>query len=319
MAATGLYRTARTGGASGALDQRDGSAISDNDPALVFDGEEAYFYQADATLNKAESDPDLIRPDTNPGTIDWVMLHPFFRETQRAKFGWKDADEIYIGAAACYLRGAINRRVYWASELTFQLGSGGSNAASSNLGNNEWHYIYIDYSAVVSLGLNLLTAAQFLNSTTGPTWSAANRGWYNGNDLCVFAVRTDGAAGVLNFHHDGGDYVMYDASQTTNINGTDVDDSYVDCQINAPALGHKMEIAVIGNANGFSAGALYYRVNGETGAHEVGYLLNGSADRSQVDLTAFSDSSGLIEVKMQNSGASLMTVNTLGYYLPTGM
>ena len=49
---------------------------------------------------------------------------------------------------------------------------------------NDFHYIYIDYSA--STGTP--TSAVFVDSTTEPAESATLGGWYNGQDRCVGAV-----------------------------------------------------------------------------------------------------------------------------------
>ena len=128
---------------------------------------------------------------------------------QRPKFRWKDGDEIYIGAGAYHHSGTSEQVVYWNSELTFVLQSGGSNALSDDYGADGWHYIYLDDSAIVTQGAALLDADCFLNETTAPAWSVAKKGWYNGNDRCIFACYETGGA-ILSFYHDGSDYIMWD-------------------------------------------------------------------------------------------------------------
>ena len=113
--------------------------------------------------------------------------------THRSNFEWKDADEIYIGAGSYYHVGTSSQVVYWNSKLTFQLQSGGSNAASDDYGADGWHYIYLDDSAIVTQGAALLDADCFLNDTTAPAWSETKHGWYNGDDRCIFAVYETGS------------------------------------------------------------------------------------------------------------------------------
>jgi hypothetical protein len=117
---------------------------------------------------------------------------------QRAKFTYVDADTITIGPGVYQHAGTTGQIVYWKSTLTFDSTDSGS----------RWYYLYIDDSAVVSAGTNLLTAAEFTNSTTAPTWSDAKRGWYSGNDRCIFAYYV-ASGSIAGFYHDGGDYVSY--------------------------------------------------------------------------------------------------------------
>ena len=66
--ATGL-----TGGTDHDLDGYDGNGLAENDMAIVIDDNYAYIY----TLKNdgaVESSPDVITPDTNPGTLAWHMV-----------------------------------------------------------------------------------------------------------------------------------------------------------------------------------------------------------------------------------------------------
>lgn len=65
---------ALTGGGIGALDRRDGDILNDEDAALVIiPAGGVYMYTLDATSGAAESVPDVIEPDTNPGTKRWIL------------------------------------------------------------------------------------------------------------------------------------------------------------------------------------------------------------------------------------------------------
>ena len=69
--ATGLI-----GGAAGALDAIDGSVLSDGDGALVIVGGYHYAYILDDDSGAGESSPDIIAPDTSPGTKRWILVPP---------------------------------------------------------------------------------------------------------------------------------------------------------------------------------------------------------------------------------------------------
>ena len=125
------------------------------------------------------------------------------------KLGWSSATAVTIGGGMWEHRGTTTQYVYTNAQITFILGPGESNPSSDNLGNNEIHYIYIDDSAVVSSGSALLTATEFVNDTTAPTYSHSKVGWYNGNDRCVGAILTDGSAQVKVFYVRSDDYYCY--------------------------------------------------------------------------------------------------------------
>lgn len=62
------------GGTTGALDELDGAALADNDIAIVVvQGGDIYPYVLDATSGASESSPEIIAPDTNPGTKRWLL------------------------------------------------------------------------------------------------------------------------------------------------------------------------------------------------------------------------------------------------------
>lgn len=133
-----------------------------------------------------------------------------FRGYKRGfKLGYSTTTAITIAAGMWDHRGTTNQNVYTASQLTFTLGSAGSNSGSTNLGASQLHYIYIDDSAVVTAGTALLTATEFLNSTTAPAWSNAKCGWYNGNDRCVGAIRTDGSSHIVEFFVRSNNFYAY--------------------------------------------------------------------------------------------------------------
>lgn len=66
-------KTALTGGAAGALDSIDGTALQDGEVAHVWMSNVLYIYLLDADSGAAESSPAIIAPDTNAGDKRWIL------------------------------------------------------------------------------------------------------------------------------------------------------------------------------------------------------------------------------------------------------
>ena len=77
MAKEVYIRTALTGGTTDALDGIDGAQLNDKDVCLVFASNVSYIYQLDASSGETESSPDIIAPDTNPGTKRWILQNAY--------------------------------------------------------------------------------------------------------------------------------------------------------------------------------------------------------------------------------------------------
>ena len=73
MAVTRYKKIALTGGGADALDGIDGANLLDADEAHVYVSDEVYHYQLDASSGAAESSPEVISPDANPGTKRWIL------------------------------------------------------------------------------------------------------------------------------------------------------------------------------------------------------------------------------------------------------
>jgi len=72
-----FLKTLLTGGTGAALDGIDGDDITDGDLCKVVQvgpPRSISYYRANATLGLAESSPEIIVPDTNPGSIGWELL-----------------------------------------------------------------------------------------------------------------------------------------------------------------------------------------------------------------------------------------------------
>lgn len=227
---------------------------------------------------------------------------------RRPKFTWKDADEIHLSAGVYEHRGTSNQFVYWSSQLTIPL-AGASNSAV--------YYLYLDDSAIVSAGTNLLTASEFLFSTTKPTWSESKHGQYNGEDRCIFAVKTDGSGDIEEFFHDGGDYVSL-ADYVQDLTITDIDDIWTEVTVSAPGFSTKAKVNF--HINYYTANWTYWRTKGQTGTYGHIIAFDGSApNQHNVAVTVFMDNSQKIELKHTSSAACSVLMSTDGWYLPIGM
>lgn len=244
----------------------------------------------------------------------------------RPKFTYKDADEIYIGAGRYHHAGTTEQLVKWDSTITFEAESTGSNAGSTDFGTSEWHYLYIDDSAVVTAGTNVLTASEFLNSTTAPTWSASELGWYNGNDRCIFAFYVNSSGNIDIFYHLNSDNTIYwDSMNNLGFSWTT---SWKDCTCRLPSFATHQGVPIsIWGSPDSTYGWGQWRVNGSSSStgFYISYSYNSGGgdnrrDNTLVTTTIIADSTGVVEFKSQTAGAGTANyVWQLGYMLPEGM
>ena len=228
----------------------------------------------------------------------------------RPRFIHKDADEIYIDPGVYHHQGTAEQFVYWDSQLTVQL---------SGAGADTWYYLYLDDSAIVTLGLNLLTASEFIFSDTAPTYDVAKHGFYNGLDRCIFANLTDGSNNILPHYHDGGDLAMF-ADYLTSLALTDIDAAWVDVTHDAPSFATKILVSFEHDYNAGSGVSGYWRTNGQSGTLGHKILRSAGSSTRQVNTsTVISDSGQIIEVKYSAADSNHMGVYTDGFFLPGGM
>ncbi|MHC4292659.1 MAG: hypothetical protein ACYSTX_00060 [Planctomycetota bacterium] len=233
----------------------------------------------------------------------------------RSEFAYSSTTAISIGTGSYFHDGTTRQTVFWDSAITFTLGSGGSNSASDDLGASEWHYIYLDDSAIVTQASPELDADCFLNDTTAPTWSATKHGWYNGSDRCIFAIYSNASSQVDLFFHDG-DYVLL-GRYVTILNGVQLTTSFADIStaFRMPAFSSRVNGTITWN-NVDSDNDFFWRPNGSSDA-------TGNFGTVKVDLNTthvfFTDSSGLIEVKESGASTNTLFLWENGWYLPNAM
>jgi len=183
---------------------------------------------------------------------------------------------------------------------------------------SDWQYIYCDDSAIVTAGTNVLTGSEIINSTTEPTYSAAKRGWYNGNDLCIFAGYEDGSGNLTEFFNDGGSYIGY-ADKIVNAATVDPDTTWTDVTLTIPSFSTQTQAQfAFAYVDGSSEAA--WRTNGQTGTtgHTCGNV-SATATSSANTYQVTTDSTQKIEIVKNSSDGNLISVTTHGFYLPAGM
>ena len=248
--------------------------------------------------------------------FEWLddLFHGYAR---RSKFRWKDADEIYIGAGVYHHEGTVNQLLYCNSELTFKLGSAGSNSDSDDLTASAWHYIYIDDTAVVTAGTKLLTETEFRNETTAPTWSASKHGWYSGDDRCVFAVLTSAGSAVLEFYHTT-NLVIFGIAISGAYAGSP-SSTFTDATLDIPGFCTEGYIRV-DCVNSSAVSQLEVRPNDQTGSSGIEiYHSLVSASQYATLARVITNSSQICEVRFNNANSGTVGVSTNGWYFPEGM
>jgi hypothetical protein len=239
-------------------------------------------------------------------------------ENKRATFTYSDADTILIGGGTYILRGTSQEVVTWNSQITFDLKSTGSNSASDDYGADGWHYIYIDDSAVTTQASPILDADCFLNETTAPTYNHTKKGWYNGNDLAIFAVYETGDA-LLEFLHDG-DFVARADEKEEKAFGTIGTDWSDEITLQIPSFARRANLEFSWNWVDVAA-TVFWRTEGQTGStgHRVGYVIGATATSSVVNSDVVVSSNLKIDVKESTATANNLAVYLQGWYFPNGM
>jgi len=230
-------------------------------------------------------------------------------------FTWSDVDTITLQTARYHHNGTTEQMVKWDAALTFDFGSGGSNAGSTDLGASEWHYLYIDDSALAGA---TITAARLLNSTTAPTWNASEVGWYNGNDKCIGAFYSN-ASSQLDQFFQVRDQIMWDAQVTVF---TSLTTSYVAKTFRAPAFATTQRVAALVRSVNTDA-TIYYQHpdgSGDHFLHSNRYDISGDNQGRGEGVThrVFMIDANQ-QANFKESGGTAIYCYQDSYFLPRGM
>jgi|2_EtaG_2_1085320.scaffolds.fasta_scaffold26030_2 hypothetical protein len=250
----------------------------------------------------------------------------------RAAIEYSSTTQILIGAGEYEVDdGTTPKNYYWDSQLTFTIGSGGSNASSSDAGTSQWQYLYIDDS---SISASPLVAASFLNSTTAPAYSQTKHGWYNGSDRCIFAFYIDSSGNIDKYYHSGSDYVSLDDDYTELAYGTATIGSWTPVSLTrVPSFSSEAELSWRLKSDGPEKDSCYWKWRTTGSSTSNGHLLGvtegggGAYDDEHVSAnvrsyvaTSITDTSKSVEYYATSTDTDhKIEINSNGFYLPGGM
>lgn len=210
---------------------------------------------------------------------------------------------VVIHAGAYRHIGTANQVVYWESTIGFEF---------ANLGTSDWSYLYLDDSAIVTAGTALVSASEMVDAVTEPSFSEVKRGWYNGEDRCIFAVLTDGSDNILEFHHLGDIVKFGDSIKIAD--DVDLDTTWTDYTHIIPIFS-RAAIAFIHYACAANISQIHARPNGSTTGGTMVARARGGYDGTSEHI-AFTDAAGIAEYLNSISDASYIQLFTNGFLIP---
>ena len=251
-----------------------------------------------------------------------VLLSGFAR---RPKFSYKDGDEIYIESFVYHHDGTKEQLVYSDAQITFHFESTGSNADSEDFANEDFFYVYLDDSAIVTAGTPVIEAGQLVANTTEPTWTVAKHGWYNGADRCIFAILTDTTPAIEEFFHEG-DLMIYADREIARASAIlSSASSWVNVTLDneIPKFSTKVLLQFAGLSQGTSHNEVSWRTDDQTGSigHEALHLQagGGTFPRESNTIPVITDDDQDIDIKSSANTTDTVELNVEGWYFPTGM
>jgi len=245
----------------------------------------------------------------------------------RTRFVYNTTNSIVLWGARYHHSGTTDQIVEWDNNITFTVGPGGSNTGSASPGADEWHYLYLDDSAIVTAGVATITASELINRTAIPTWSTSKLGWYNGLDRCIGAFRTSSGSGnLLEFYHDGDRLIQWD-SYINHYQGNPGSGWSQTVGLYIPAFSIRGLVTFDNYTNGCTGHiSTRWRVQGSSGnGHHTGrHVGSCSGDDHRTwsanQMVVHTDTSGQIELYTSSSDAqTYLGVFQDGYYLDVGL
>lgn len=229
----------------------------------------------------------------------------------RAMFSFNTSTSIKISPATYHHDGTTNQMVYWDSEITHTV---------INYSSGNFTYIYLDDSDIVTASSNVISASEIKDSTTAPTWSDANHGWYNGDDRCIFACYCDSAATIADFYHNGRKVLHDDVIEVQDLAA--LSSSWTDVTCKSPSFSRMsiLQCSSLGNATGNST--TYIRPNGSSATYGTTIGRGTAFNPIESSLTHFdvvTDSAQKVETKYVTSKPSAYSLSSIGWYLPHGI
>jgi hypothetical protein len=214
----------------------------------------------------------LIDDDGVSATVLWSaqqLLDINVGMVRRPTFVWSDVDTITLNGFRYHHAGTLEQIVKNDTTLTFDF---------VGLTTSAWHFLYIDDSAVVSAGTNVISATELLNSIDTPVWDADQLGYYGSaatntqaTDRCIAAFYSNSSNQLDQFFHSGR-RIMWDNPVTIF---TSLSAGYVAKTFRAPSFCTEVE-------------ALIQHVNDEVSS----YYQHPDGSGEQLLLTTRYDNSG---------------------------
>jgi len=233
---------------------------------------------------------------------------------RRPLFSYNTTNSITISPGRYHINGSTERFITWDSELTYTF---------TSLGASEYHYLYIDDSDVGSD--NVLAATDLFNTTTAPTWSNSKLGYYNNNDRCILALRTNTTNGLREFYHSN-DLIHWDSG--LNIwNGYPRSTAWQNVTTTVPAFTDFVPILFYSVYQTKHHGSeIYYRPSITGNAIICGrtcYDKSGDNQCNQIDANNCGririDENKQFAVASNVNGHAFTYIYQNGYYLPQGL
>lgn len=161
MAISRYRKTLLTGGTTDAMDGLDGNTLNDGDITEIYKLNVWSIYVLDADSGASESSPDVIAPDTNPGSKRWILQYmgnnkfdgQYYSEqyTCTTTLDWNNGNVQYI-----------------------QLTNGSQTFTFSNPKAGARYLLYLKQPASGAAGTVLWPAAVSWSGATAPTLTATN-------------------------------------------------------------------------------------------------------------------------------------------------
>lgn len=225
----------------------------------------------------------------------------------RGQFTYVDANQITIEPFAYHHNGTKEQLLISRAQI---------NQTFLSLAVSDWSYLYLDDSAIVSSGSNIIYTGQLIDSVLEPSWSVGKQGWYRNNDKCIFAVLTDSSGDILEFVHSG--EMCFFGSQILDFN-EDVDLTWLDVTLSLPIFTTIAFVTFL-TANSPAANTVsHWRTKGLTGTgHIASNDATGSLNRYN-SLTVICDSNQQIQIVHDTSDVTRTHVYLNAWQFPTGI
>lgn len=237
----------------------------------------------------------------------------------RPRFVYKDADEIYIDPGIYHHYGTTNQIVQWSDRLTFKFGPTGSNPDNDAFVANDFYYLYLDDSAIITNGSNIITVSELIAKVTEPVWNNSKHGWYDNLDRCICAFRTEILTAEIHPFHHNKDLFLFDEgwNDKTLI---DIDTTWIDVTLTIPSFATMAQIRA--HTIYVDGVTTYLKIRPNGSSVTNGFRIN-SVDATSTEsinsLLVATDDDQIIEIVHSASNGCQSAIQTQGWQFPYGM